>query len=294
MVIMKALLKCASVLLVAAAALPAQGLEAGGVERIHIIGASVSGGFTDGPMFGAKAPGESVSLHRLLKRWCDGDAKVTTHPPIEMWMLFRDPAKTGQKEVLMAKRRKPDAVVAIDFLFWFVYGYVSGDPEAQRAAGLERGLALLDQLEVPLMVGDLPDMRGAANRMLKARQIPSVQVLKRLNRRLRSWAEQRGDVTLVPLAALVKELKHEGSELPLKTGALRTPPAALLQSDRLHATRLGMAFLVFRMQAALQGLFDLGHALHGQRWSFEEFVEAAGAEEELEDLQQRLASRRDR
>ena len=226
LVIMKALLKCASVLLVAAAALPAQGLEAGGVERIHIIGASVSGGFTDGPMFGAKAPGESVSLHRLLKRWCDGDAKVTTHPPIEMWMLFRDPAKTGQKEVLMAKRRKPDAVVAIDFLFWFVYGYVSGDPEAQRAAGLERGLALLDQLEVPLMVGDLPDMRGAANRMLKARQIPSVVVLERLNRRLRSWADERGDVTLVPLAALVKELKHEGSELPLKTGALRTPPAA--------------------------------------------------------------------
>ena len=51
-------------------------------ERIHIIGASVSGGFVDGPLFGAEEKGDSVSLHRVLKKWCDGEVKVTTHPPV--------------------------------------------------------------------------------------------------------------------------------------------------------------------------------------------------------------------
>ena len=50
------------------------------------------------------------------------------------------------------------------------------------------------------------------------------------------------------------------------------------------ATRLGMAFLTFRLQRSLQHLFPKAHALHGHQWSFEQLVEAAGAEEELEEL----------
>jgi len=257
-------------------------------ERIHIIGASVSGGFMDGPMFGAKEKGESVSLHRMLKRWCDGEVKVTTHPPMEMWMLFRDPVKTGGKEIAVAKRRKPDAVVAIDFPFWFAYGYVRGDQAEARARRFEQGLALLDELKMPIVVGDLPDMTGAAQRMLNPRQIPSKQTLKLLNARLAEWVKQRENVQLVRLSGLVKELKVDGVELPLAAGKLRTEPAALLQEDKLHATRLGMAMLTFRMQDALQHLFPKAHALHGHAWTFEQFVEAAGAEEELEGLQEQV------
>ena len=253
-------------------------------ERIHIIGASVSGGFVDGPLFGAEEPGDSVSLHRVLKKWCDGEVKVTTHPLMQMWSLFRDPVEIGGQELALAKRRKPDAVVAVDFLFWFAYGYVGRDPERQRRARFEQGLALLDQLEVPLIVGDLPDMRGAATRMLKPQQVPSKKTLARLNARLRGWARQRGDVTVVPLSELIHELKIDGTVLPLAAGALRTAPLALLQADRLHPTRLGVAFLTYRMQPALRRLFPKAHALHGHAWTLEDLVAAARAEEELEEL----------
>jgi hypothetical protein len=261
-------------------------------ERIHIIGASVSGGFMDGPLFGAEKQGQSVSLHRMLKKWCDGEVKVTTHPPMEMWMLFQDPVGTGEKEIALAKRRKPDAVVAIDFPFWFAYGYVRGDENEARTKRFERGLALLAQLDGPLVVGDLPDMRGAAVRMLKPQQIPSAAILKQLNERLAAWAKQREDVLLVPLSRLVHELKVDGVELPLKQGKVRTAPAALLQEDRLHATRLGMAMLTFRLQEKLQHLFPKAHALHGHEWTFEQFVEAAGAEVELEGLLEAAAEKK--
>lgn len=253
-------------------------------ERIHVIGASVSGGFTDGPMTGAPAPNNSVALYRVLRRWCGPAVKVTTHSPTEMCAMFRDPAAVGAREVALARHRRADAVVAIDFLFWFVYGYTSGDAERQREARFERGLELLDRLDVPLIVGDLPDMRGASVRMLKPRQIPSAALLQRVNERLRAWARARGDVQVVGLSALLRELRDQGVVLPRAAGDLRTPPAALLQSDRLHATRLGMATLVYRMQGTLQHLFPKAHALHGHAWAFDRFVEAAGAEVELEDL----------
>lgn len=282
-----------SILLAALAALPlAAQRDAVAPARIHVIGASVSGGFTDGPLFGAEEQGESVALYRILKAWCEGAVKVTTHPPLEMWMLFKDPPATGRKEIALAKRRRPDAVVAVDFLFWFAYGYAGVDPGRQRPVRFEQGLALLDQLEVPLIVGDLPDMRGAATRMLRPRQIPSAEMLAKLNARLAAWAEQRGDVQVVPLSQLIRELKVDGTSLPTAAGALRTAPSALLQADRLHATRLGMAFLTFRLQSSLQRLFPEAHALHGHGWSFEQFVAAAGAAAELDDLRADAAAKR--
>ncbi|MCK5943966.1 MAG: hypothetical protein KAI24_18420 [Planctomycetes bacterium] len=265
--------------------------EVAAPRRVHIVGASVSGGFKDGPLFGAKEPGDSVTLHRMLKRWCADEAKVTTHPPLEMWNLFRDPVGIGKKQIALARRRQADLLVAVDFPFWFAYGYVRGDAAKARAARLARGLELLDELRVPVVVGDLPDMRGAAVRMLKPRQIPKPEVLAQLNAQLKRWADEREHVTLVPLAGLVDELKVAGVELPLAGGPLRTAPAALLQEDRLHATRLGVALLTFRLQDALRSQFPDGHALRQQQWPFERFVEAAAAEVELESLQERARAK---
>lgn len=256
-------------------------------ERVHVIGASVSGGFEDGPLFGAETQGESVPLQKVVKAWGDGELRVTSHPPMEMWNLFRDPSGIGKKEIELAKRREPDLVVAIDFLFWFAYGYTSGDEKAARRANFEVGLGLLDQLQVPIVVGDLPDMKGAATRMIRPAQIPDAEMLKELNERLRAWVAERERVTLVPLAGIVKQLKDDGVELPLAGGPLKTPPKALLQEDGLHANRLGMALLGLRLQQALQQQFPEGHELRTQQWTFEQFVEAARAEFDLEALQAR-------
>jgi hypothetical protein len=256
-------------------------------ERIHIIGASVSGGFEDGPMFGADQQGDSVTLQHILKLWCGDDVKVTTHAPMEMWNLFRKPEEIGEKEVKMAKRREPDVVMAVDFPFWFAYGYVQGDETEARSALLEKGLAMLDEFDVPVVIGDLPDMTGAERRMLSPRQIPSADVLKKLNERLAGYAKAKANVTLVGLAGVVKQMKDDGAVLPLANGPFRTAPGALQQQDRLHANRLGMALLGYTLQDTLRGLFPDGHALRAQQWTFEQFAEAAGALGELELLQEK-------
>ncbi|MFK7742342.1 MAG: hypothetical protein AB8H80_18660 [Planctomycetota bacterium] len=253
-------------------------------ERVHIIGASVSGGFRDGPLFGAKTQGETVALRKVLKAWGDGEWKVTTHPQMEMWNLFQDPIGIGRKQVNYAKRRKPDLVVAIDFPFWFAYGYMRGDRPAARAARLKQGLAYLAEFEVPVLIGDLPDMTGAAMRMLKTAQIPGPKVLADLNAQIAAFAAEHKNVSIVPIAAIVKEMKDDGVVLPLDGGKVRIKPGALLQEDRLHATRLGVALLSFRLQDALRAQFPKDAAGHSRRWSFEQFVEVARAEDELEGL----------
>ena len=276
--------KFAALLLLTVASVPATSSAQEAPKHIHIIGASVSGGFEDGPLFGAKKQGDSVSLQHMLKKWSDGEIKVTSHPQLEMWYLFNDPIKTGKKEIELAKKKKADMVVAVDFPFWFGYGYVSGDKTKARLARLETGLGYLKELNVPVVIGDFPNMKGAQIRMLKPRQIPTEATLKLLNDRLAKFAADNKNVTLVPMAQIVKALKDDGVELPLQDGKVKTGPGALLQEDQLHATRLGMALMTFELQATLRAHFPKKHALHEQVWSFEEFAEAAGADGELEAL----------
>lgn len=255
-------------------------------KHIHIIGASVSGGFEDGPLFGAKESGDSVSMHHMLKKWSDGEVKVTTHPAMEMCYTFSNPLKIGKKQIDGCKKRKADMVVAVDFPFWFAYGYV-GKPElAERMKRLETCLDYLKGLGVPVIIGDLPNMKGASRRMVNPRQIPSEEMLVQLNARLQKFATENDKITIVPMSHIVKQLKHEGVALPLQAGALKTAPCALLQGDQLHATRLGMALLTYQLQDTLRKHFPKKHALHEQKWTFDAFVAAAGADEELDELRE--------
>lgn len=257
--------------------------------RLHVIGASVSGGFRDGPLTGATEPGDSVTLQHVLKAWCGEHARATTHAPMEMLAMFTNPEAIGKKQVEAALKAKPDAVLALDFPFWFAYGYVSGDDESlARRERFTRGLELLARFEVPVLVGDLPDMTGAARRMLAPAQIPSPAVLRELNDQLAAFVAGHPNVRLVELAAIVKTMKEEGVSLPLAEGAVPTPPGALLQGDRLHANRLGMAFLGFTLQPALRQMFPEDHPLRAQDWQLEAFLAACGAENELEAIRARV------
>ena len=252
--------------------------------RVHIIGASVSGGFEDGPLTRAKEQGDSLPLQKLLEQWAGDDARVSTHNLDRMLAMFTDPLKIGREQMQGASRARPDVLVAIDFPFWFAYGHMAGDVAAARQQRLAAGLAMLDKLEMPILLGDLPDMHGAATRMLSARQIPEPELLQRLNEQLAEFVKAHPNMRLVPLARMVRTMKDEGASLPLATGALKTPPGALLQEDRLHATRLGIAFLGYALQEDLRAAFPAGHPLREQVWTFEQFVEAAGAEGELEQV----------
>ena len=83
---------------------------------------------------------------------------------------------------------------------------------------------------------------------------------------------------------LALELTGLGQHVALASGPLPTEKGALQQEDRLHATRLGVAFLGHELQPVLKRLLPKAHALRQSEWQFEDFVEAAGAEGELEVL----------
>jgi hypothetical protein len=263
---------------------PAEPTAQPALPRVHVIGASLSGGFRDGPMTGAAEPGDTVALHQVLKGWCGEHARATTQPPLEMMSMFTNPEAIGERQLQAALKAKPDAVVALDFPFWFAYGYVKGDEGPARHARFTKGLAMLEKLEVPVLVGDLPDMKGATRRMLAPEQVPSAAVLKELNERLAAFAKQHANVRLVAIAELTRVMKEQGVPLPLATGPLPTPPGALLQGDKLHPNRLGMAMVGYTIQDALRSLFPEGHALRAQQWTFEQFVVACGAEQELDNV----------
>ncbi len=254
--------------------------------HLRVIGASVSGGFEDGPAFGAKEQGDSVTLQHVLTAWCGEHARVSTHATPEMTGMFLKPLEIGPAQVQGVAKAKADLVVAIDFPFWFAYGYVfDGDEAKARQELLAKGCELLAQLEVPVLIGDLPDMTGAAPRMLGKKQIPTPAVLAELNEQLAGFVRTHAKVRQVSLSQLVQTMKEKGATLPLAGGPLVTAPGALLQEDRLHATRLGMAYLGHVLQDAVRPMFPEGHALRSQVWTFEQFVEACAAEPELETLQ---------
>jgi hypothetical protein len=267
-----------------APAAPAAPVPATATTRVHVIGASLSGGFRDGPLTGATEPGESVSMQHVLKAWCGEHAKATTHASLEMMAMFTNPESIGGRQLEATLKAKPDAVVALDFPFWFAYGHVKGDEATARKERFEQGLALLAKLEMPVVVGDLPDMHGAERRMLAPAQIPSAPILRQLNDRLAAFVREHANVRLVAIAELTRVMKEKGATLPLATGPLATPPGALLQGDKLHPNRLGMALLGFTLQPVLRELFPAGHALRAQQWTFEQFVDACGADGELEAL----------
>lgn len=254
--------------------------------RVSIVGASVSAGFCDGPMFGAKRKGETIDLQKLLRGWADDELKITAHNPMAMLQMFLGPVEHGREQVDAARKSQPDLVVAIDFPFWFAYGYMDGsrDEFEQRSERLANGLAMLAELDVPTLLGDLPDMAGAAQRMIRPAQIPNPAMLQRLNEQIHTFVGNHPKCHLVALADVVDAMRKQGVALPLADGPLATRPLALQQEDRLHATRLGMAFLGCRLEPVLTAALPEGHALRTRHWAFEQWVEAAGAEDELDAI----------
>lgn len=227
-------------------------------ERIVVVGASVSGGYGLGPELKA-----TVHLGDVLE--CALPADVGEIVDLGDTYLFQDPHDRAPELVEKTLAAEPTLIVAIDFLFWFSYS--SWRPKGPRSTELEAGLALLDRLPGPLVVGDLPDMTPAlggkgplGTPMLTPRMIPSPAQLASLNERIREWAAERGDVTVLPMADMVASMLA-GERVAIRenvweAGALDR----LLQEDLLHPNSEGtiaLALMVLdRVVAARPELTD--------------------------------------
>lgn len=232
-------------------------------ERMVMVGASVSAGFT------ATEPlGGPYTRQLRLNRHVD-TALLVPHEPVRNLantLFFLQPELLGRQQIERALEARPTLVLGVDFLFWFCYG--DGSTDEERLRRFEKGLTLLETIQCPLVLGDLPDASAAVNDMLRPEQIPSTNALAAANRRLNEWAATRPKVVILRLSHFMRTamanqaLTIRGETLP--AGRTRS----LLQNDKLHSSPLGCAVLTLAALEALQ----LRHAFPNShvRWDARE------------------------
>lgn len=243
------------------------------LERVHLLGASVSAGFGL-----SKELEVQFDLADFLPLAL-GDSAGTISDGASSG-FHRDPRNTGREQVEEALAAEPTAVVAVDFLFWYAYGFRRSCESREEL--LEVGLAALERLDCPVLVGDLPDMSAAtggeppfpgSRTMLVEAQIPDLACLERLNSRIHAWAGEREQVHVYPLAHLTRQTRAGGT-LELRGNRWdEERKAGLLQADLLHATVAGAAAMVVSIADALEraGLV----AAERVEWSADELVARA-------------------
>lgn len=267
--------------------------SSGSRPRITLLGASITDGFTDpGSQDWRGQRNETLPLKRALAAlWPDGAVEIRNRASM---MLFADTENLGERQIRLAQRDGSAFLVALDFAFWFGYGAFGHGEEAKarRLALQDKGLDLLSRISAPMLVGDYPDMTGADPRMLSRQQIPDAGTLAELNRRLLEWAKGRPNVRIFPMSDLVATVKKSGEKVVLGGKEVVIPPERLLQGDRLHATRLGMATLTARLLPALRDLLPESHPLRPKEMGQEQILDALGVLGEVQATQpSRPASR---
>jgi hypothetical protein len=202
------------------------------LSRIVVIGASVSSGFED--MFSSLHPLKPF-VAELLR--CDASSIDSMVDP---W-FFSKALETGKAQSAYALSRKPTLLIATDYLFWFGYGKLATD--ADRLALLEKGLAELAKFECTVIVGDFPDGSPAIGKLLVKEQVPSKEMLQKLNARLREWAKERKNVAIIPLSELLPKLQARETIECRGNRWSGEKSLGLLGADSLHLTPEGTAAL---------------------------------------------------
>lgn len=212
------------------------------LQRVALIGASVTDGFLLPHEVGAM-----VTLADSVRAAVKADVPLPYRRSSALF--FSAPLTHGECYVDQALARDPSLVIAIDFLFWYAYGFLS--PEEARLERLERGLEQLARFSCPIVIGDLPDFRVAATDgvgihhapMIYPRQVPEPKTLEAMNRRLREWAEARGDVHIVPVVDFRRRVEAgEGLTLRGNTWG-KDARRRLMDKDLLHTSFEGTCAL---------------------------------------------------
>lgn len=225
---------------------PAPTTQATAPLRLGVLGASVSDGFgcrlsetrTDG-VYEA-----TFRMATMLQLVC-GDRPLQIEDRAD-GRMFLGVKRVGGDAAAAVQKAEPHAVVALDYLFWYCYGlHGTKDDKEQaevaRLAKFEQGLAELAKFEVPVVVGDIPDMSRAVGKMLVASQMPPLASIAAANARLHAWAKDRPNVRVVPLSKLIQQLHDEKVVEVAGKRFAATNEQPLLQRDELHATPAGLA-----------------------------------------------------
>lgn len=211
------------------------------LQHLAVVGASVSAGIgldpTANPFAGEKS---KLQLAQIVDASITGPHE-TPHNGAD-FNFFSSPEAIAKRSAADAKAAKPTALVAIDYLFWMGYGPGS---EEKRAARVEAGLKHLEGFACPVLLGDLPDLRGAGTNpmYLPKESIPAAESLAAMNKRIYAWAQERKNVVIVPMAEMLRKLI---AEEPFTVGGTlfdKGSKPRLLQADNLHTTLEGTCAL---------------------------------------------------
>lgn len=223
------------------------------LERPVAIGASVTDGFDLHEFDAVFRRPKSIAL--ALPKHLDA-ALTAEHGRFLSYghrLLLADVEKSGALQVKLALEQEPTVLFAVDFLFWFVYGYV-GSEEA-RLQRLEKGFTLIEQFDCPVVVGNFPDASGAVGRMIHRSQMPELATLRKANGRLKEWLAERENVVAVDLETVMrKAVANEAitmGRVQLAAGTTRD----FIQKDGLHPTLKGARMIAL---LALQQLVERG------------------------------------
>jgi len=224
------------------------------LERVAVIGASVSAGYG--------LPEIKKGAHLTLSQVIDASVPGKHQPCLDRSSLlaFADTLGSSKSALSALQKDDPTLVVALDYLFWFGYG--SGwNGEKQRLAGLELGLKSLEGLQCPVLLGDFPDMRSALNarvKILPPDAVPDPATLVKLNARLAAWAKEHHNVILVPVSKLMGTLLA-GEDLRVGPNLwTKNVVPELLQDDGLHTSIEGTTGLwLFAVERLFEARKDL-------------------------------------
>jgi hypothetical protein len=229
------------------ASLAGRPVEASPWQRIVMIGASATAGFTASEPFG----GTNTPWY-ALNRYVNA-ALTVAHEPVHNFgnaFFFLKPQQIGQQQITRALTNNPTLIIGLDFPFWFCYG--EGKTDEDRLQRFDQGLKLLESIDCPLVLGDLPDASAAVNKMLRPDQMPTLTAIASANQRLKAWAAGRSQVVVVELSTFMLQATTNRaitvSGHTLADGQTRS----LLQDDALHPTPPGCAVLALAVLDAVQ------------------------------------------
>jgi hypothetical protein len=208
------------------------------LTRVAVIGASVADG---------KGLETEVGARTAFAELVHASLRSAHENPIDLaapraWIQFDSNLRQWTAG---AVARKATLVIAPDVLWWAAIA-----PAAEREGRISRSLSALERIDVPLLLGDLPDMAHLATALktdfsLSVGQLPTPEELLALRQRLEGWSKPRGNVVLVPLARW-HAAALAGQRIELRGNAFAAEESRrLVQTDRFHPSLDGsLLFLV--------------------------------------------------
>ena len=207
------------------------------LDRVVVTGASVTAGYgVTTPPIAGDLGAYQVTMQHIMEGMITSE-----HEEVMIFgdlMFFQHSKENATAYIEQIKEYKPSLVIGVDFLFWFGHGTPPTDCDVPtyRMEKLNFALNLLEKLNVPVVIGNLPDVRNAIGKMLSNNQVPSKELLVQMNKRIHSWGTEHENVSIIDVFTLWNKLLHD-EEIVLVE---HTWPAGsrekLLQKDMLHTT----------------------------------------------------------